>query len=34
MSEEKKYQYGNDKKKHWRNKLGLPSEMEINVVHQ
>ena len=33
MPEEIKYQYGNYKKEDWQKKLGLPSEMDINVVH-
>ena len=33
MPEENKYQYGNDKKEDCQNKLGLPSEMDINVFH-
>ena len=32
LPEEKKY--GNDKKEEWHKKLGLTSEMEINVVHR
>ena len=26
--------YGNDKKEEWRKKLGLKSEMDIDVVHR
>ena len=34
MLEEKKDPYGNEKKGDCWKKLGLPSEMDINVVHQ
>ena len=28
------YQYGNDKKEYYQKKLGLPSETDIDIVHQ
>ena len=34
ITEKKRDQYGNTKIEDWRNKLGVPSEMDINFVHR
>ena len=34
LPEEKKVQYGNEKKEDWRKNLGIMREIDINVVHQ